>query len=208
MSVERKTGSNAQDTLRALQLAGLLRLYKQGYAGMTLRELASDVGIQAGSIYNHFANKQELLFDVLSLVLTELLDELKAKLEGAENPHSALMAFIECHVVFHSDRRREVQISTSELRSLAPENYREIVKLRDQYENQLLSILEWGRQDGYWGEMDFKIATKMILGMMTSVGVWYRQDGAVEQSGIVDIYKSMIYSLLQNDIHSLKRNVI
>lgn len=204
----RKTGSNAEDTLQALQLAGLQRLYKQGFAGMTLRELASDVGIQAGSIYNHFANKQEFLFNVLSLILTELLDELKSNLEEAEDPHSALMSFIDCHVVFHSDRRREVQISTSELRSLEPENYRKIVKLRDQYESQLLSILEWGHRDGYWSDMEFKIATKMILGMMTSVGVWYRKDGPVAQSGIVEIYKSMIYGLLQSDIQSLKKNAI
>ncbi|WP_025899474.1 TetR/AcrR family transcriptional regulator [Sneathiella glossodoripedis] len=204
----RKTGSNAKDTLRALQLAGLQRLYKQGYAGMTLRELAADAGIQAGSIYNHFANKQELLFSVLSLVLNELLEELQDKLKGAENPTAALMSFVECHVIFHSDRRREVQISTSELRSLEPENYRKIVKLRDRYENQLLSILEWGYKEGDWGYLDFRIATKMIIGMMTSVGVWYRPDGPIKQSQIVDIYKSMVSGLLQNDTELLKRKVV
>ncbi len=192
----RTTGSSAEKTLAALHRAGLRRLHKQGFAGMTLRELASDVGIQAGSIYNHFTNKQDFLCSVLTQVLNDLLEELHAKLEDAANPHEALMLFVECHVIFHCDRREEVLASTTELRSLTAENYRRIVELRDRYEARLKQILQWGSDEEYWPEMNFNIASKMILGMLTSVGVWYRADGPVDRHGIVKIFQSMIDGLL------------
>lgn len=202
----RKTGSSGQKTLAALHDAGLKRLYKQGFAGMTLRELASDVGVQAGSLYNHFSNKQEFLCSVLEKVMTDLIEELTNKLEGAENPREALLAYIECHVIFHSYRRKEILISTTELRSLTPENYKKIVAMRDEYERYLREILEWGHRENFWGVTDFKIVTKLILGMMTSVGIWYRADGPVDVEGIVEIYQSMIEGLLDKEIRTLEVN--
>jgi len=166
---------------------------------MTLRELAADVGIQAGSLYNHFNNKQDFLFGMLQLVMTDLLDELQLKLEDAADPREALLCFVECHVTFHCYRRKEILISNTELRSLTPDNYRKIVSLRDEYESHLKRILEWGLRENYWIYSDFKIATKLIIGMMTSVGIWYRADGPVDISGIVKVYQAMIEGLLSNE---------
>nr|WP_277348926.1 TetR/AcrR family transcriptional regulator [Sneathiella limimaris] len=194
--------------MAAIRRAGIDRLYKQGFAGMTLRELAADVGIQAGSLYNHFSNKQELLYSILIFVMTELLDELKLSLQSAKDPHSALMAFVECHVIFHCDKRKEVLVSTTELRSLTPENYRRTIEFRDQYEKQLKDILIWGAQENYWQAVDYKIATKLILGMMTSVGVWYRTDGPVDKTGIVKIYQATVDNLLKNEMQSLRMHAL
>jgi len=186
--------------LKALQSAGLERLYKHGFAGMTLRELAADVGIQAGSLYNHFTNKQDFLFCLMHQVMTDLIDVSKAKLENTKNPRQALLAFVECHVIFHSEYRKEVQVSTTELRSLTRDNYAKIVAMRDEYEGQLLNILDQGCLGEYWTHNDPKIVTKLILGMMTSVGIWYRDDGPVDLNGIVKIYQDMIENLLLNEI--------
>ncbi|MEH6475425.1 MAG: TetR/AcrR family transcriptional regulator [Sneathiella sp.] len=203
----RTTGSKGENTLMALRAAGLERLYTQGFDGMTLRELAADVGMQAGSLYNHFTNKQDFLFMLMQHVMSDLISASEVKLEKAPNPRQALLAYVECHVTFHSERRKEVQVSTTELRSLTPENYRVIISMRDAYENQLLTILHDGNAEKYWANSDPKIATKLILGMMTSVGVWYRSDGPVALDGIVKIYQSMIENLLSDDIDTAKMTV-
>jgi len=198
--VTRTAGSKGEKTLSALREAGLKRLYRQGFSGMTLRELAGDVGIQAGSLYNYFRNKQDFLYQVMVTVMEDILTEMEEKLRGTRTPREALMAYVDCHVSFHSSRNREVLISTMELRSLTPENYQKIVALRDQYEGQFRKILEWGNKEKSWKVPDAQVATKLILGMMTSVGTWYKPGGRYKISDLILIYQDMIDNLLHNEV--------
>ncbi|WP_169546041.1 TetR/AcrR family transcriptional regulator [Sneathiella aquimaris] len=202
----RTAGSKGEKTLSALREAGLRRLSQQGFSGMTLRELAGDVGIQAGSLYNYFQNKQDFLYQVLLTVMEDLSEELNGKLKGAETPRKAMLAYVDCHVSFHSSRKQEVVISTMELRSLNKENYQKIVTLRDRYEGQFRHILEWGNQEQVWKVSDPQVATKLILGMMTSVGTWYKAGGRYQISDLVLIYQEMIDNLLRNEVGSQTMN--
>lgn len=196
----RTVGSKGENTLKALRDAGMKRLYDQGFAGMTLRELAGDVGIQAGSLYNYFANKQDFLYQVLKFVMGDLIGEMEDRLSVVKDPKTALLTYVECHVCFHSSRSQEILISGTELRSLTPENYKKIVHLRDGYESRFRKILEWGNEEDCWKVVDPKIAAKMILGMMTSVGIWYKVDGHYQISDLVKIYQDMIENILYNNV--------
>ena len=53
-----------------------LLIFEHGYAAMSLRQLAAEVGIQSGSLYNHISTKQELLFDLVRDHINELLRQL------------------------------------------------------------------------------------------------------------------------------------
>ncbi len=51
---------------RAHILAAAARLFRErGYAAATLRQIAAEANIQAGSIYYHFASKEDILIEVL-----------------------------------------------------------------------------------------------------------------------------------------------
>ena len=50
--------------MQAIRDAGLRLIYRHGYEVMSLRQLAREVGIQAGSLYNHISTKQQLLFEL------------------------------------------------------------------------------------------------------------------------------------------------
>ena len=202
----RTTGSRGEKTLKALRDAGIKRLFEQGFAGMTLRELASDVGIQAGSLYNYFENKQDFLFQLLKYVMRELIREMEKKLEPAKNPKEALLAYVECHVYFHSSRKKEILISGTELRSLTPANYKVVVTMRYDYENRFREILEWGNRENYWTVVDPEVATKIILGMMTSVGSWYKPQERYQISDLVKIYQDMVENILYNEVSSENMN--
>ena len=45
----RTVGSNGPKTMEAIRKAGLRLIYSQGYEAMSLRRLASEVGIQAAA---------------------------------------------------------------------------------------------------------------------------------------------------------------
>ncbi len=67
-------GKSAPET-RALILHHAARLLREhGYAAVSMRLIASDVRIKAGSIYYHFPSKEDLLFHVLEEGLRQIVD--------------------------------------------------------------------------------------------------------------------------------------
>ena len=142
----RTIGSHGPKTMEAIRKAGLRLIFEHGYAAMSLRQLAAEVGIQSGSLYNHISTKQELLFDLMRDHINELLRQLDRALQGKQRPVDKLRAFTAFHVTYHMTRKREVFIANSELRSLEPKNYEAIVALRGAYEQRLAEILSRGRR--------------------------------------------------------------
>ena len=56
----------------------------KGYDAVTIREIASEVGIKESSIYNHFKNKQ----DILNKIIEETLKRYYSTLENVQVPES------------------------------------------------------------------------------------------------------------------------
>jgi len=188
----RTAGSNGQKTLEAIIQAGMNLIYERGYEGMSLRHLASEVGLQVGSLYNHISTKQELLFCLLKDHMEQLLESLDQTLAPAPDPHQRLRAFVSFHVHYHIARKREVFICYSELRSLEPDNYRVIVGLRRDYERRLIMILRAGLAEGRFSVADPAVAAYGILAMLTGVCTWFRPDGRLSADAVAELYAGMV----------------
>ena len=137
----RTVGSMGAKTMEAIAQAGLDLVYQFGYEGMTLRQLAARVGIRQGSLYNHIKSKQDLLVHLYRRHMETLLAALDAALGGIEFPPEQLRAFVDFHVAYHVERKREVFVVNSELRSLEPTNHTAATDLRRQYERRLIAIM-------------------------------------------------------------------
>lgn len=190
----RTVGSHGPKTMEAIRKAGLRLIFEHGYAAMSLRQLAAEVGIQSGSLYNHISTKQELLFDLVRDHINELLRQLDRALEGKQRPADRLRAFTAFHVTYHMTRKREVFIANSELRSLEPKNYREIVALRGAYEQRLADILSAGVAEGEFDVVDIQVATFAILALLTGLTTWYRPGGRLTREAIVAAHEKLVLS--------------
>src|SRR5215475_2831877 len=190
----RTIGSYGPKTMEAIRKAGLRLIFEHGYEAMSLRQLAAEVGIQAGSLYNHISTKQELLFDLVQDHINELLRQLELALEGKDGPIEKLRAFIAFHVLYHMTKKREVFIANSELRSLDPKNYAAIVTLRGAYEQRLAGILADGAAEGAFEVADIQVATFAILALLTGVCSWYRPGGRLTREAIVAAHEKLVLS--------------
>ena len=190
----RTIGSYGPKTMEAIRKAGLRLIFEHGYEAMSLRQLAAEVGIQAGSLYNHISTKQELLFDLIQDHINELLRQLDRALEGKRDPDEKLRAFVAFHVTYHMTRKREVFIANSELRSLEPKNYEAIVALRGAYEQRLAAILADGVEQGAFEVGDIQVATFGILALLTGLCTWYRPGGRLTREAIVEAHEKLVLS--------------
>jgi len=192
----RTVGSHGPKTLEAIRKASLQLIYDHGFDAMSLRQLAAEVGIQVGSLYNHISTKEDLLYDLIKTHMDQLLSELDSALAATDDAVAAIRRFVSFHVAYHIQRKREVFVGYSELRSLVPNHYEEIVALRRAYERRLIAILERGAAAGQFGLGDSRISAYGILAMLTGVCTWFRPNGRLSAEAVSEIYSEMVVKSL------------
>jgi AcrR family transcriptional regulator len=192
----RPAGSSGADTMRAIRQAAITRIFHHGYEAMNLRDLAADVHLKIGSLYNYIPQKQEFLAKLLEDILHELLSDLDAQVTPIADPCEKLFAFVRFHIEWHTARRQEVFIGNMELRSLSPEPYQRVIALRKQYETYLQDILKQGGKAGYWNLRDAKVTSYAVLAMLTGVSNWYRRDGRLSQARLIKLYQELVASTI------------
>lgn len=180
-------------TAAAIHRAGLHLIYRRGYEAMSLRELAAEVGIKAASLYNHIQTKQDLLFDLIRTHMDALLVQTDAALARAPaQPEPQLCAFIAHHITYHLDKKAEVFVANFELRALEPAYYRTILGLRRAYEARLIAILDAGTATGDFTIPDTHVAAYAILAMLTGACTWYKPEGRLSKTAVVDLHTGMV----------------
>ena len=187
----RTAGSHSQITGPKIREAALRLFARHGYAAVSMRQIASEVGVQAGALYNYTPDKQSLLQDLMRVHMDDLLAELPNDL--GPTPAMRLESFVRFHISFNTRRRDAIFISYMELRNLSSENFGEIEALRGRYERFLEDILADGVAVGEFAITDTKIATLGIIAMLNGVNIWYRVGGRLSLSQIQDQHWEMIY---------------
>jgi AcrR family transcriptional regulator len=184
----RKQGSHAEITGPRLREASLRLFARHGFAAVSMRQIAAEVGVQAGALYLYIADKQALLFDLMRDHLEDLLADWSPP-EG--QPEAQLESFVRHHIRYHLDRPDLVFIAYMELRNLTPANFAVIEGLRRDYEDQLEAILKRGLAEGVFDLADTKLATLALIAMLTGVTTWYREGGRLDRTAIESHYWEM-----------------
>nr|WP_319384363.1 TetR/AcrR family transcriptional regulator [uncultured Roseibium sp.] len=187
-----KTASRPKglETAKRVRKAALKRFANAGYAAVSMREIAADVGVRPGALYNHFPTKQDILKDLMLSHMSELL----AAWEMTDFPDTMdpLERFVRFHIGYHLERADEVFISYMELRNLEPDNFKVIERERRRYEAVLTSILEEGSAAGRYRADDARVATRAIIAMLTGIPTWYREGGRIGKTELEDLYLNMV----------------
>lgn len=187
----RTAGSHSDITGPRVREAALALFARHGFAAVSMRQIAREVGVQAGALYNYTPDKQSLLFDLMRGHMEDLLEaRTEAAQEGAAL--ARLEAFTRFHIRFHSERPDEVFIAYMELRNLTPENFAVIETLRRRYEDELEAILNDGVASGDFAVPDTKIATLAVIAMLTGVNTWFREGGRLSLDEVERIYWDMV----------------
>ncbi len=191
----RTTGSIGHKTADAIRRESLTLFARHGYAAVSMRSIADAVGVQVSALYNHYPTKQAILVDLLTGHMERLLAAWTEEAKTSLPPKAAVERFARFHIRYHITKPDEVFLSYMELRSLDPDNFKTLDKLRRTYENILTDIVKTLTPD------DPKITAMAILGMLTGATTWYKPNGRLSAQEIEDIYAKLALNSIG---HSLK----
>ena len=195
----RIAGKITEQTVQDMKRAATRLIAQHGFEGMNLRMLADEIGVKAGSFYNHIASKEDLLYTLLADTMLELMAGVDSALAGAADPADALRRFVAFHIEFHAVRRDEVFIGNAELGSLSAEHRADIVARRDAYERRLLAILRAGEKAGQFAPGDLRVAAKALIAMLSGICTWHRADGRLGVKALVRQYTRLAFGCVGAD---------
>ncbi|MFN3210139.1 MAG: TetR/AcrR family transcriptional regulator [Roseovarius sp.] len=192
----RTQGSHSEFTGPRVREAAMRLFAQHGFAAVSMRQIAAEVGVQAGALYNYTPDKQTLLFDLMR----EHMDDLLAAW-SAEDPRDAdaaarLEAFTRFHIRFNTRRAEAVFVSYMELRNLTDQNFEVITSLRRSYEIRLEDILQAGAATGAFTLAEPRITAMALIALLTGVNTWYREAGRLRLEEVEALYWDIVRRLV------------
>lgn len=197
MQTRPRDGARTRADIRA---AAVSLFYQHGYEATALRTLADEVGIKVGSLYNHMGGKDELLVDIMTSVMNQLIDSSEKAMDDAgSDPVSRLKAIIDNHLRFHARNARETFIGNSELRALSGDARQTVLNRRREYETVLRSAIENATTSAGVPLLDARLQTYALLALGMHLASWFRDSSEVSLEHVVEVYTQL--TLRQLGLH-------
>lgn len=150
---------------------------ERGYAGVSLRSIAFEAGMKAGSLYYHFASREEIVTEVLDVGIELVHDSVARVLDeaGEDTPpehvlQAAMARHLRAFLTFSDYTSANVRIFGQ-----VPESVRQAnLPARRRYEGLWDEILEWLRRAGALRrDVDLQALRLFLLGAMNSTLEWF-----------------------------------
>ena len=203
----RTIGSDGEKTEAALREAALSLIARHGYEAVSMRQLATEIGVQAAALYRYFPTKEDLLFTLMREHMEGLVEAWNTARPATSAPAKRLAAFVGNHIRFHVERRHSTHVSNMELRSLSREKLTQILRLRTTYEKELRKILRDGAEADVFSIDDTAMTAMAIIQMITGVIVWFRPDERLSVDEVTQTYLTMTMRLVGAETPREKRDV-
>ena len=166
---------------RIIEAAGEL-LAERGYAGTTLADIAEAAGTYAGSLYYHFANREELAVEVLVGGAQAALDHTRSVVEALPADTSArrrLEAAIEAHVEFILARSPAALASARAIGQLPPAVAEPMAEVHRAYGRLFAELFEAAAAEGsIHPTVDLSAARMLVFGAANFTAEWFDPDGS------------------------------
>ena len=185
-------------------------IWKKGFAGAKLDDIAEAAGIVKGSLYHYFESKEEI-YDRLIKNVRGTLD-FDAEVSGAAPAAERLAHLVRTRLALTVEYPMEVALLVKELIHLkgpAGDWAREDPK---KYFNAIRQILLQGQKEGSFRALDIDVIASTIHGIFSHLPNWYRKGGRISPDELVDEMTEYILAgvlkdstLAQKLVISLKR---
>jgi len=164
----------------------------KGYHAATVRDIADEVGILKGSLYHHFASKEELLYLVVKDPIAQMYRTISeiavADVTAAEKLRRAISAHLEAfdrhypHLFVYLRERESVKRRFREMIGFSPK----------EYERCWQQILREGIENGeFRPDLDIQVTSYGMLGMLNWSYKWYDPQGRLSVREVAEEFTTL-----------------
>ena len=157
----------------------------RGFKATSMRELATALGLEAGSLYSHIKSKEELLHGIcFGLADTLFAGFHAATADAALSVSTQLRHAMEAHVRVLTQDVAAASVFLHEWRHLSEPARTEFVALRDRYEAGFRRLIQSGLDSGELHAPDAAFAALTLLASLNWLPSWYKPEGKLNPDEI------------------------
>jgi len=173
-----------QERERLILRAAEELLFERGYHDMAIEDLAARVGISKGTVYLHFASKEDLVLALFERGRHDLLQTLDATLSTAATPREKLRAILER--VYSGMSCKQFQVISEAFQNPAlfgrmAEKRQALGEVWDAPMKRIAAVLDEGKA---LGEFDPAFPTPIMLSLFRSLLTPHAYQRLVVQEGM------------------------
>lgn len=146
----------------------------RGYAAASVREIVGSIGMLPGSLYCHFATKEELLVAVYARAVERICASVDEAVAPVRDPWARLEAAAVAHLQSLLDATDWSQVVIRVHPGDAPQVEARLTALRDAYESRWRTLVDALPLVRGTSRADLRL---FLLGALNSSQAWYRPDG-------------------------------
>lgn len=175
MATRMATTDELPENRRGVILDAAARAFsRRGYAGTSIREIATDAGVQPSSLYHFFRSKDDIYEAVYQLGVEKILEAVEQSASASNDPWDRL----EKAAIAHLEALLEEGDYNTLVATVAPKEDSSLglrlVRYRDRYEALFTALIEGLPMPR---EVDRKLFRLVFLSALNGVPSWYRPSG-------------------------------
>jgi AcrR family transcriptional regulator len=168
------------------------RFRRQGFERTSVREIAQAMGMTSGSLFYHFASKEDLLVAIMEEGVRDIMQSVRDGLAGEARLPERLLSMVRSHLkALLGPRLDAMTVLLYEWRSLSPAAQARVMALRDAYDALWLAPISEAAALGLV-DPDVVLVRQTVLGALNWTAQWYRPGGRLD----VDALAQRMYTML------------
>src|SRR5580704_2362931 len=145
---------------------------KKGYEGASMRDLSRASGMSLAGLYYYFESKERLLFLIQKHTFTTIVQRLKSRLEGVNDPEQKIRIFILNHLEYFLAHPASMKVLSHEAEALKNGFASEVATIKREYYRICVGLLDELKRDRGL-QFSTRIAVLSLFGMMNWIYTWH-----------------------------------
>ncbi len=147
---------------------------RKGFEGASMRDLSRSTGISLAGLYHYVPSKQQLLHHIQMEAFSQILEQLKARLENIRDPEERVRVLIQNHLEYFLAHPVEMKVFTHEAEALAGPFRSEVAGIKRRYYELAMELIRNLQEGGGARGVNPRTAVLALFGMMNWIYTWHR----------------------------------
>jgi len=169
--------------------------YKYGFVKASIRDVVRAVGVTNSTVYVHFRNKNQILYEIIMDIGSTLLEELRKIVEKHDDSVECLSKMIFMQTCLIQKKRKEIKIYIEEqYQLLEPYKTRAARQQRQVYDLYYNKICQIEDKCILQSETDKTVIAFSAFAMMNWAYRWYNENGRLSIEEVANNALSIFFN--------------
>lgn len=150
---------------------------ERGYDATSVNDIAAALGVTKPGLYHYISSKEALFFEIVSLGMDWLDEDVIKPVEGIEDPEERLRQILLRHSTLTACNEGWITILLDDMQALPAGQRKKIEQRKRRYVDLVRGTLVQLKTAGRLRDVDPTVATLAVLGMIVWLPRWVRAGG-------------------------------